>query len=129
MSEENKPTDSKRYIVFSDERGTTASKVEFKFPPADKETPEDSLYPIGIAYDHPHEIYGNGFNRNLVGFYLLDDKGMSNLVGKMLTIIDAMFTDPTQRKAFKDLITQELWGFQRDKEEMVRQTYKSVSSN
>lgn len=123
---------SKRYLVFSNDRGTNAARVQFELPADDNkvassETPDNYLRPIGIAYEHDADVYGDGFNRNLVGYYLLSDSGMSNLVGKILTIIDAMFTDETQRKAFKDLITQELWGFQRDKEEMVRQTYLSFS--
>lgn len=128
MLEANAPVEPKRYIVFSNERGTNAGRVEFKWLSADNESPDDYLLPIGIVYDHDHEVYGDGLNRHLVGYYLLSNKGMSNLVGKLLTIIDAMFTDPTQRKAFKDLVTQELWGFMRDKEEVVRQTYQSFSN-
>jgi hypothetical protein len=127
----NDKVESKRYLVFSNERGTRAARVRFEFPTdtnkeGDSETPDNFLRPIGIAYEHSEDVYGDGLKRNLVGYWLLSDAGMSNLVGKMLTIIDAMFTDPTQRKAFKDLVTQELWGFQRDKEEMVRQTYQSI---
>jgi len=124
----NELVESKRYIVFSNDRGTRANKVEFSFPSSDSESPDDYLSPIGIAYEHPHEVYGDGLNRSLVGFYLLSDKGMGSLVGKILTIVDAMFTDAVQRKAFKDLMQQELYGFQRDQEERVRQTYQSLAN-
>jgi hypothetical protein len=117
---------SQRFLVFSNERGTRATKIEYNLPDGEDASPDDYLFPVGTVYQHSEDVYGNGFNRNLVGCYLLSDKGMSQLVGKLLTIIDAMFTDETQRKAFKDLVQQELYGFQRDKEEMVRQTYQSI---
>lgn len=34
---------------------------------------------------------------------------INNLVGKFLTLVDATFQDPTQRKAFKDLISGIPW--------------------
>lgn len=117
---------SDRYLVFSNERGTRATKIKYDLPDGEDASPDDYLFPVGTVYEHSHEVYGEGFDRNIVGYYLLSNKGMSQLVGKLLTIIDAMFTDETQRKAFKDLVQQELYGFQHDKEEMVRQTYLSI---
>jgi hypothetical protein len=34
---------------------------------------------------------------------------INNLVGKLLTVSDAAFSDPEQRRAFKDLLTQSVW--------------------
>ena len=36
---------------------------------------------------------------------------INNLVGKLLTIADASFTDVEQRKAFKDLLKQAAWNW------------------
>ncbi len=35
----------------------------------------------------------------------------NNLTGRLLTIIDATFSDPEQRKAMKDLFSQSLWSW------------------
>jgi hypothetical protein len=44
-----------------------------------------------------------GWNRELYG---VNWNEFDNLVGRLLTLADATFTDTTQRKAFKDLIRQ-----------------------
>lgn len=44
-----------------------------------------------------------GLNRELYGVNWTE---FDNLVGRLLTLADATFTDPAQRKAFKDLIRQ-----------------------
>lgn len=47
------------------------------------------------------------FNEDL-GVYIND--GLSNRLGRVLTIIDASIADPEQRKALKDLIRDGWWG-------------------
>lgn len=42
-------------------------------------------------------------------FALLGWEDLRNLEGKLLTILDASFSDPTQRKAVKDLVRQSIW--------------------
>lgn len=34
---------------------------------------------------------------------------LSNLEGRMLTIVDASISDPVQRKAMKDIVSQSVW--------------------
>lgn len=126
-----KEVKSKRYLVLANERGTRGKLVPFEFPSdsgieASSATPNDYLAPIGVAYEHDGEVYGNGFNRNIVGLYLVNAVEESDLVGKVLTLCDAVFTDAEQRKAFKDMIKQTLYGFNRDQEEKVKQTYLAL---
>lgn len=47
------------------------------------------------------------YNENL-GQYINDNERYK--LGRILTIIDASFTDPEQRKAVKDLVNNEWWG-------------------
>ena len=42
-------------------------------------------------------------------FALLGYDDVRTLEGRLLTIVDATFGDPQQRKAFKDLVRKELW--------------------
>lgn len=41
--------------------------------------------------------------------YEILSRDISQLEGKILTLIDATAADPTQRKALKDLIRQNIW--------------------
>lgn len=128
MKDDN-PVKSKRFLVFSNDRGTIAARIPFEFPDEKKDpNPHDSLSPIGIAYEHPHDVYGDGFNRNVVGLYTMNAVEESNLVGKLLTLCDATFTDKEQRKAFKDMVSQTVYGFNRTQEERVKQTYLSFAN-
>lgn len=69
--------------------------------------------PVGVNYlsleDEEKTIrikYGKDFR--IIGYYLWENT-LKDLAGKTLTIIDASFTDATQRKAVKDLIKQNFW--------------------
>jgi hypothetical protein len=42
-------------------------------------------------------------------FALLGYQDIRTLEGRLLTIADATFSDPQQRKAFKDLVRKEIW--------------------
>lgn len=42
-------------------------------------------------------------------------RATNSLVGKLLTLIDATFSDPEQRKAMKDLFVDTIWGWQNNK--------------
>lgn len=42
-------------------------------------------------------------------FALLGYGDVQTLEGKLLTLVDASFADPTQRKAVKDLVRQAIW--------------------
>lgn len=41
-------------------------------------------------------------------FVAIDWRDVKHLTGKLLTLCDATFTDPTQRKAFKDRVKEDL---------------------
>lgn len=58
---------------------------------------------ISVSSDDP--AAKEGWNRELYG---VNWSEFDNLVGRLLTLADATFTDPTQRKAFKDLIRQHI---------------------
>ncbi len=49
-------------------------------------TPDSTVFPIGAG-------------------------SVNSLVGEMLTLVDASISDPTQRKAVKDLATQKIWNW------------------
>lgn len=113
---------SKRYIVFADRDGRKAALVEFEWPEEDMAI--DGLYPIGIVYDHPSDVYGDREHANVVGKPISGNPEISDLVGKVLTLADAMFGDKEQREALKSLLKQTLYGYSNDGEERVRQTYQ-----
>ena len=48
---------------------------------------------------------------------------MNNLSGKLMTLIDATFSDAEQRKAMKDLFTQTAWGWFHDRADRVSKAY------
>lgn len=114
---------SKRYIVFADRDGRNAALVEFEWPEEAASTNPDGLYPIGIVYDHPHDVYGDREHANIVGKPISGNPEISDLVGKVLTLADAMFGDKEQREALKSLLKQTLYGYANDGEERVAQTY------
>lgn len=117
---------SKRYIVFANQIGTRCELVEYQEPGEEVASSDDYLSPIGLVYDHPHNVYGDRVAANLVGKPLTGNPQISDLVGKLLTIADAMFVDPEQRKAFKSLLQQTVYGYANDKETEVVQTYQSA---
>ncbi len=47
-----------------------------------------------------------------------------NLVGKLLTYIEATFTDPEQRKAHKDIVKQIVYDLRRSREQTARDTQR-----
>lgn len=54
------------------------------------------------------EMYSSLNGRQPI-FALLGYHDIQTLEGRLLTIVDASFSDPIQRKAFKDLIRKEIW--------------------
>jgi hypothetical protein len=113
---------SKRYVVFSNREGSKAELLEFKSPGDDeKTTPTSYLYPIGVVYDH-----GKGELNDLVGKPISGNPEISDLVGQVLTVVDAMISDKEQREAFKSLMRQTLYGYANDKEKEVCQVYQGL---
>jgi hypothetical protein len=53
----------------------------------------------------------------------------TDLVGKMLTVVDASVSDPAQRKAVKDLVEQSLWGAFFNYAESLRQALETAEGN
>lgn len=53
---------------------------------------------------------------------------MNNLNGKLLTLIDATFSDNEQRKAMKDLFTQTAWGWYHDREGRLFKAYEAFEN-
>jgi hypothetical protein len=49
---------------------------------------------------------------------------INNLVGRLLTQIDATFSDPEQRKAMKDLFTQIAWGWYEGQTDQLREPWQ-----
>jgi hypothetical protein len=118
---------SKRYVVFSNDNGTDAELVQFEWPVRKSDGP-GGLRPVGIAYDHDAAVYGdnNKVAPNVVGKTISGNPEVSDLVGKVLTIADAMLVDKEQREAFKSLLRQAIYGYANDKEEQVRQIFLSA---
>ncbi len=114
---------SKRYLVFSNESGTDAKAVEWQWPNEPKEKGPGGLQPVGIVYDHEHDVYGDKAMPNVVGKTISGNPEISDLVGKILLIVDAMSMDKEQREAFKSLLKQTIYTYSNEKEEEVRQIY------
>ena len=50
---------------------------------------------------------------------------INNLVGRLVTLVDSMFSDPEQRKAAKDLFTQTTWNwYQAQVNDFALQTWR-----
>lgn len=41
----------------------------------------------------------------------VDSSDINNLVGRMLTVVDASISDQEQRKALKDIVKQNVWSW------------------
>lgn len=69
-----------------------------------------SLRPIAISVqtEGPQSSSGESDLYESVAT-VVNHQDIGNLVGKLLTYIDATFTDKDQRKAHKDLVTQHVW--------------------
>lgn len=52
----------------------------------------------------------------------MDD--VNNLVGKMITLTDAMTNDPEQRKALKDLVTNTVWTWENNRSELLSRSWR-----
>lgn len=72
----------------------------------------------------PNELPGGDSNA-----IILDSQDFSSILGKLLTYVDATYTDPEQRKAHKDLIKQTLWGWEHELRERAIQTVDSHSED
>ncbi len=57
-------------------------------------------------------------------FPTLDQRDIDNLVGKLLTYVDATFTDVEQRKAHKDILRSSLWDWFELKHKSARDNLK-----
>lgn len=69
----------------------------------------DAYHLIGVQkytdFDKARGAEPNG------SYPVIDNENFSELYGKMLTLCDATFTDPTQREAFKDMVKSTLSGW------------------
>lgn len=125
MKEER--TESKRYVVFANQRGTRAVKVEYKDPEEGKSvSSDDYLSPVALVYDHPHDVYGDRVAANIVGKPITGNPEISDLVGKLLLIVDATFMEEKQKDAFKALLKQTIYQYANDLETKAVQTYQSI---
>jgi hypothetical protein len=59
---------------------------------------------------------------------ILDSRDFSYLMGKLLTYVEATYSDAEQRKAHKDIVKNILWDFERDMRERAVQTVDSQSA-
>ncbi len=50
-------------------------------------------------------------NRGIHGIYTIETERVNQLVGELLTIIDAMGLQNNQEKSIKDLVKQKIWAF------------------
>lgn len=50
--------------------------------------------------------------------YPVGSGSVNDLLGNLLTIVDASFGDPVQRKAVKDLVSQKVWQWYNDNRPM-----------
>lgn len=49
--------------------------------------------------------------KNVEVMWALDHTDINNLIGKMLTVVDASISDSEQRKALKDIVKQNVWSW------------------
>lgn len=54
---------------------------------------------------------------------------INNLVGKLLTLVDAAFIDIEQRKAMKDLVTQNCWDWYTSQQQEVVSVWQKNNIN
>lgn len=69
--------------------------------PAPDNSPRERAHLMGEAY--------SPLNGRQPIFALLGHDDITTLEGRLLTLVDASFSDPQQRKAFKDMLRREIW--------------------
>lgn len=123
---------SKVWIILSDDQGTTKSvrkELAYEYN-VETSSPTDYSFPIGIVFDHGD---GSGIHRSdspyvsIAADPIVGAVQTGNLVGRLLTLVDATFTDLEQRKAFKDMVSQTVYRWNSDNEDRVVQCYGAVS--
>lgn len=88
---------------------------------------KDSLHIMGVRL-HNAGTMPSTEQHPLDGDYnaiILDSRDFSFLLGRLLTQIDATFSDTDQRKAQKDLLKDIVWGWEKDLRERSVQTVDS----
>jgi hypothetical protein len=118
---------SKVWIVMSDRQGlarNTSKKLAYEYTAED--TGVDFVKPIGLVFDH-----GDGGNIHMsdspavhvAANPIISTVEVSNLEGRLLTLVDAAFSDIEQRKAFKSVIRETVWRWNGDNERRVRESF------
>lgn len=88
--------------------------------------------PVGFVIEHDdwgvHEILSDNFERinNVVSRPVYTGVEVSHLEGELLTILDASFTDKTQRESIKSLVRNTLWQFHSRQEKKIQAMYESA---
>lgn len=123
---------SKVWIVLSDDQGTTKSvrkELAYEYD-SGATSPNNFAYPIGLVFDHGD---GSGLHHegsphvSRFADSIMSAVQIGNLVGRLLTLVDATFTDLEQRKAFKDMVSQTVYRWNSDNEARVVQCFESIS--
>ena len=95
-------------------------------------------FPVGYIIDNPREgdqsrtsswrEYSKGFAVPMYthGYPILTGVEMSNLEGRLLTVIDASFADKEQCSSIKSLIRDTIWTFMNEHERKVVAMYESI---
>jgi hypothetical protein len=118
---------SKVWVVLSDDAGTIKGfrkELAYEYD-SQSGSPSNFTYPIGIVFDHNEEpnVHHEGSPRRSFGCNPIIS-GVDNLVGQLLTLADATFTDLNQRKAFKDIVKKTVWGWNMQNENRVDEVFK-----
>lgn len=109
----------KSYLEIPTFKDTFTSDIEVDVPEG-----FDQIHLIGARVYEPENVQST-FPSGDFNACILEHHDVSNLVGQLLTYIDATFTDPEQRKAHKDIVKEKVYSWHGSLRERAVQTVDS----
>jgi hypothetical protein len=115
----------KSFVDVPTVKDTFSAEVEFVVPDGfqNMQLIAARVYEDEVSAKSPTTLPGGDHNALIV-----DGKDFSYLMGKLLTYIEATYSDAEQRKAHKDIVKNILWDFEHDMRERAVQTVDSQST-
>lgn len=115
----------KSFVDVPTVKDTFSAEVEFVVPDGfqNMQLIAARVYEDASALNSPTTLPGGDHNA-----LILDGRDFSYLLGKLLTYVEATFSDAEQRKAHKDIVKNLLWDFESDMRTRAVQTNDSQAS-
>jgi hypothetical protein len=131
MSEDKKSEDSKVWLIadYPDAYGSDDApqarvsepvKVLIESYQSNKAITNDYRVPVGIVYEH------DNFMESLHAIPLLSYTEVNSILGKILTFVDATYTDKEQREATKKILRTTIWEYNNYLQDRLKRSVKNA---